>query len=70
SLWDNQQRALKYEVSGKFDDLTRKLRDTFSRDMQWKTALTSGGSEPAPRGGQDGPQVWGYEVVAGGPLAS
>ncbi len=65
-----QQRALKYEVSGKFDDLTRKLRDTFSKDMQWKTALTPGGSDSTPRSGQDGPQVWGYEVVAGGPLAS
>lgn len=68
SLWENQQKALKYEVSGKFDELTRKLRDTFSQDIQWKTALTAGSPGAARSAGQDGPQVWGYEVVAGGAL--
>lgn len=68
SLWDNQQRALKYEVSGKFDDLTRKLRDTFSRDLQWKTALKLSGGPVGGQSGQDEPRVWGYEVAAGGPL--
>lgn len=70
SLWENQQKALRYEVSGKFDDLTRRLKDTFSQDIQWKMALTPGSAGGAERPGQDGPQVWGYEVVAGGPLHS
>lgn len=68
SLWENQQKALKYEVSGRFDDLTRKLKDTFSQDLQWKLALKASGSAAEGTSGQDGPQVGGYEVVAGGAL--
>ena len=61
SIWDSQQAALKYEVSGKFDDLTRQLQDTLAQDFQWKMALGSSSSKSG-----SGPEVRGYEVVAGG----
>ena len=60
SLWDNEQAALKYEVSGRFDDLHRRLQDTLAHDHEWKTALGTGASA------EQEAQVRGYEIVAGG----
>jgi heme-degrading monooxygenase HmoA len=61
TIWDNQQVALKYEVSGRFDALTRRLQDTLAADRSWKAALGagSGSAEVEPR-------ARGYEIVAGG----
>ena len=61
TIWDNQQLALKYEVSGKFDAITRRLQDTLAPEHSWKTALgaASGSAGQAPR-------AQGYEIVAGG----
>jgi heme-degrading monooxygenase HmoA len=64
SIWDTEQAALRYEVSGEFDKLTRKLQTTFSQDRQWKMALA-----PSAGGGRSSlsePQVRGYEIVTGG----
>jgi heme-degrading monooxygenase HmoA len=63
SIWDNQQSALKYELSGKFHELTRRLQDTLAPDFKWKKALApSVGSQAS---GPE-PETRGYEVVAGG----
>ena len=64
SIWDNQQAALKYELSGKFHELTRRLQDTLAHDYEWKSALgrsTGAGTSPDQE-----PEVRGYEVVVGG----
>jgi len=64
SIWDTQEAALRYEVSGEFDSLTRKLQSTFSRDLQWKMALAP--STATGRSGLNEPDVRGYEIVTGG----
>lgn len=66
SIWDNQQSALKYELSGKFNDLTRRLQDTMAHDFKWKMALAPGAGS---RVSGPEPEVRGYEVVAGGRVA-
>lgn len=66
SIWDSEQAALKYEVSGEFDKLTRKLQDTFSHDFQWKMALAPSSASGAS--GLTEPDVRGYEIVTGGRL--
>lgn len=63
SIWKSEQAALKYEVSGKFEALGRKIKDTFSNDFQWKMALA-----PSVGAATGEPEVRGYEIVSGGPL--
>ena len=66
SIWDTEQAALRYEVSGEFDKLTRQLQDTFSRDFQWRMALAP--STGAGKSSLNEPDVRGYEIVTGGRL--
>jgi len=66
SIWRSEQAALKYEVSGKFDDLTRRIRDTFSHDYQWKMALAPSSASASSAANE--PEVRGYEIVTGGRL--
>jgi quinol monooxygenase YgiN len=39
SLWESKVFAEQYEASGKFDELTSKLKHTFSKFYLWKTEL-------------------------------
>jgi heme-degrading monooxygenase HmoA len=39
TIWDSQADAEKYETSGQFDELTGKIRHTFSELFQWKMEL-------------------------------
>jgi quinol monooxygenase YgiN len=39
SLWENKEFAEEYEASGKFEELTAKIRYTFSKFYLWKTEL-------------------------------
>jgi heme-degrading monooxygenase HmoA len=64
TIWDNQQVALKYEMSGRFDALTRRLQDTLA-PLSWKAALGAGAGS-----GDQEPEVRGYEIVAGGRVRS
>ena len=64
SIWDSQQAALKYEVSGRFDAITRKLQDTMARDHEWKMAL--GRSVGTGLSTDPELQVRGYEIVVSG----
>jgi len=65
SMWSREEDAVRYGLSGEFDRLTLRLKDTFSDLYQWKLAHT--GDEPdavtASQGG--GPDVEGYQLVIG-----
>ncbi len=63
SIWDNEEAAVRYEVSGIFEDLTRKLKDTFSELYRWKFSLASGGAAHEVTSGDL--DVSGYHIVAG-----
>ncbi|MBI1803766.1 MAG: antibiotic biosynthesis monooxygenase [Ignavibacteriae bacterium] len=39
SIWDSKQDADAYEINGMFDELTNKVRHTFSEIYQWKMQL-------------------------------
>lgn len=39
SIWDSKQDADDYEISGVFDELTEKVKHTFSEIYQWKMQL-------------------------------
>jgi len=66
SIWDSEQAALKYEIFGEFERLTRKLQDTFSHDYQWKMALAP--STGTVCSGVSETDIRGYEIVTGGRL--
>lgn len=66
SIWKSEQAALKYEVSGRFEALRLKIRDTFSPDYQWKMALAPS-TTPAVAAPKE-LDVRGYEIVTGGRL--
>jgi quinol monooxygenase YgiN len=66
SIWRSEQAAIKFELSGKVEALTRRMRDTFSHDYQWKMALAP--STVTPGSTPDEPEVRGYEIVTGGQL--
>jgi heme-degrading monooxygenase HmoA len=39
TIWDSKEDADNYEKSGVFEDLTEKVKHTFSNLFQWKMAL-------------------------------
>ena len=41
SIWDREEDAIRYEMSGTFDDLTRKLIDTLEGSTQWRVSVGS-----------------------------
>jgi len=59
SIWDREEDAIRYELSGNFDLLTRKLKDTLTPTPQWQTAITSEGTA------RGNPPTEGYRVVIG-----
>lgn len=61
TLWEHEQDAVRYELSGEFERLTRELRGTFAQRFEWQMALAPGADvEPGPA-----PQVGGYHIVTG-----
>ena len=64
TIWDNEAAATRYETSGAFDDLTRKLRDTFSELYTWRLASRSGSQGRKEVTAED-LDVATYKVVAG-----
>jgi heme-degrading monooxygenase HmoA len=64
TIWDNEATATRYEMSGAFDDLTRKLRDTFSELYTWRLA-----SHAANKSGKgitaEDLDIATYKIVAG-----
>jgi heme-degrading monooxygenase HmoA len=63
TVWDREEDAVRYEMSGLFDDLAAPVRDTFAGLHGWQMA------SPGPLGtARDELEVHGYDVIAGGRL--
>ena len=63
TVWDSEEDAIRYELSGKYDELVAKVSEFFSGLYQWKLSL-------APTRERDGVtgkdlDVSGYHVVTG-----
>ena len=58
SIWNREEDAIRYEMSGAFDDLTRRLRDTLDGSTKWKVSA-------GPVGSATGPPVKGYKQIVG-----
>lgn len=68
TIWDSEEHAIRYEMSGAFDQLTGRLREFFSGLYQWKLSLTPSREDGAVSG-QD-LDVAGYRMVSGRRLSS
>ncbi len=58
SIWNREEDAIRYEMSGTFDDLTRQLRDTLEGSTRWKVSV-------GPVGTTTSPPVRGYKQIVG-----
>jgi heme-degrading monooxygenase HmoA len=63
SLWDREEDAVRYEMSGEPERLTARLKSTFSRLYDW--GMTLGGEREART---SAPEVTSYHLVQGQPL--
>lgn len=68
TMWSREEDAVRYGLSGEFERLTMRLKDTFSDLYQWNIAL-SGGPAPPSAGGRV-PDVEGYQLVVGRKISS
>ena len=68
TIWDSEEHAIRYEMSGAFDQLTGRLSEFFSGLYQWKLSLTPS-REDGTVSGQD-LDVVGYRMVSGRGLSS
>jgi heme-degrading monooxygenase HmoA len=59
TLWNREEDAVRYEMSGEFERLTARLKETFSPTYDWRTRL---GDEIA---GGGRPEVSSYQLVRG-----
>lgn len=62
TIWDSEEDAVRYQISGKFDKLVAKISEFFSGLYQWKLSLSSSGSERVSGSELD---VSGYNIVTG-----
>ncbi len=62
TVWDSEEDAVRYELSGRFDELVGKISEFFSGLYQWKLSLSSSGSD---RVSGDELEVSGYNIVTG-----
>lgn len=63
TIWDSEEDAIRYELSGAFDQLTAKVSEFFSGLYQWKLSLSSTeGAETVTGKHLD---VRGFQVVTG-----
>jgi heme-degrading monooxygenase HmoA len=63
TLWDDEASAVRYESSGRFDDLAAQLQPFLSGLYHWRLSLTSDGEERSLRGSDLA--VSGFHVLAG-----
>jgi len=63
TAWDREEDAVRYEMSGSFDDLAAPMRDTFAGLHSWQ--MSSPGALGTAR---DELEVHGYDIIAGGKL--
>ncbi len=64
TMWAREEDAIRYGLSGEFERLTTRLKDTFSDLYQWNIAL-SGDPASAATTSSRGPDVEGYQLVVG-----
>lgn len=64
TVWDREESATRYEMSGEFERLTRQVEETLSPLSQWQLALGEGGVER-----RRSPGVATYHLVHGRKLA-
>ena len=64
TMWAREEDAVRYGLSGEFERLTLRLKDTFSDLYQWNIAL-SGDSASATTSSSRGLNVEGYQLVVG-----
>lgn len=64
TLWNREEDAVRYELSGEFERLTERLRATFSPVYDWRASL-GGAGEPA----SGALKVSSYQLVRGRRLA-
>lgn len=62
SIWDREEDAIRYELSGTFDSITRRLKNILTATRQWQAALTSEGIA------EGNPPSEGFRVILGRPL--
>ncbi|MEN8163657.1 MAG: antibiotic biosynthesis monooxygenase [Acidobacteriota bacterium] len=62
TVWDSEEDAVRYELSGRFDELVSKISEFFSGLYQWKLSLSSSDSN---RISGDELEVSGYNIVTG-----
>jgi hypothetical protein len=67
TVWAREEDAVRYGLSGEFDRLTTRLKDTFSDLYQWKLALSG---EEIPSTADQKLDVEGYHLVVGRPLGA
>ncbi len=65
TIWNREEDAVRYEMSGKFEELASPVRHTFSGVSSWTTSRVSA---PERQVATDALDVAGYSLVAGGPL--
>jgi len=63
TLWDSEEDAIRYELSGAFDELTAKVSEFFSGLYQWKLSLGSSRDRSTVTGKDL--DVRGFQVVTG-----
>jgi heme-degrading monooxygenase HmoA len=65
TLWEREEDAVRYELSGEFDRLTRRLQSSFAPRVGWR--LTLGEGEPERR---TAPRVTSFQLAHGRRLDS
>ncbi len=64
TMWAREEDAVRYSLSGEFDRLTIRLKDTFSDLYQWNVAVSGDPGVPSATGGRP-LDVEGYHLVVG-----
>lgn len=62
TIWDSEEDAVRYEISGRFDEFVSRLREFFSGLYQWRLSLSPSGSDRVS--GKE-LEVSGYNIVTG-----
>jgi len=63
TVWDREEDAVRYELSGAFDELTSRVSEFFSGLYQWKLSLAPSGEREGVSGKDL--DVHGYQLVTG-----
>jgi len=64
TMWAREEDAVRYGLSGEFERISYRLKDTFSDLYEWNIALSSDSKAADTTTGR-GPEVQGYQLVVG-----